>query len=737
MKAGCNIALIGFGAIGVPIADLLYKKYADQFYLIASGAIRQNLEATEITINGSRFTPKIVSTKEEINGELDVLIVCVKNYDLESALKDIKCVVTKKTKILPLQNGIFSYEFFKSKFPDRVVLEGYVQGPNTYWKEAAYYYQNAGAMHIGSSNEQWQAEAHAVYDWLKAAQIDVYFETNIRYMVWKKWMLNVAGNSVTALTGADYSMFKYYGELQQICISAMEEFLKVAEAEQVPLGVNDIQDIIEYYVSYNGSKKTSMLMDVLNERKTENDYLAGTLLTIAERHALKLPVIHTLYKLVEAKERVYMEGKGCIMMKYLFREGVTYSDGLKKAMQDIDKKMSSVEYARSVNAGNVSALQELLKYAIHHTAYYSGIREDGVCLSDFPVMNKTILNEHYDEIMVHAYDGQPTHKMHTSGSTGIPFTVIQDLAKRERHIADLKYFGTMAGYLDQDPMCYLRAKPTATLVEQERDNIWQLDICNLNEKNLTEYYHVMVEKKCTALMAYPSTLETAVDFWSAHFTNNSCISTIISTSEALTDEVKDKLRAFFGDNVGVYARYSNTENGILGQEIGKSGLYHLNWASYYFEILKLESDEPAEDGELGRIVVTDLFNKAFPMIRYDTGDVAKMHRESRDKLPVLTELYGRRMDLIYDTKGEVVSPFLLCRTMRLSKGIEQWQFIQETATEYTLRITANTDVKPSCEKEVESFKRTLGADAVIRIEYVENIPVMNSLKRKLIVSNLQ
>ena len=264
-----------------------------------------------------------------------------------------------------------------------------------------------------------------------------------------------------------------------------------------------------------------------------------------------------------------------------------------------------------------------------------------------------------------------------------------------------------------------------------------MDICNLNEKNLTEYYHVMVEKKCTALMAYPSTLETAVDFWSAHFTNNSCISTIISTSEALTDEVKDKLRAFFGDNVGVYARYSNTENGILGQEIGKSGLYHLNWASYYFEILKLESDEPAEDGELGRIVVTDLFNKAFPMIRYDTGDVAKMHRESRDKLPVLTELYGRRMDLIYDTKGEVVSPFLLCRTMRLSKGIEQWQFIQETATEYTLRITANTDVKPSCEKEVESFKRTLGADAVIRIEYVENIPVMNSLKRKLIVSNLQ
>lgn len=288
----------------------------------------------------------------------------------------------------------------------------------------------------------------------------------------------------------------------------------------------------------------------------------------------------------------------------------------------------------------------------------------------------------------------------------IPFTVIQNAEKRERHIADLKYFGALAGYLDRDPMCYLRAKPTATPEEQ-----------------------------CTALIAYPSTLETAVDFWTAHFTNESCIQTIISTSETLTDEVKEKLRNFFGEKVGVYARYSNTEQGILGQETGQSGRYCLNWASYYFEVLKLDSDEPAEDGELGRIVITDMYNKAFPMIRYDTGDVAKMVHEE-GKLPEFEELFGRRMDLIYDTNGEVVSPFLLCRTMRLSHGIEQWQFIQETRNAYKLKITSNSPEKPSVDKEVEGFRRTLGQDAVINVEYVEDIPVMNSLKRKLIVSLL-
>jgi phenylacetate-CoA ligase len=406
-------------------------------------------------------------------------------------------------------------------------------------------------------------------------------------------------------------------------------------------------------------------------------------------------------------------------------------------MNDVSRKMEDKEYASVIRNGGVhKRLKYIMEYAVENTSFYAKYA-GATRLEEFPVMNKKLLNENYDDVIVHAFDGVKTHKMHTSGSTGIPFTVVQNLAKRERHIADLKYFGALAGYADHDPMCYLRAKPTATPEEQERDNIWQLDICNLSEKNLTDYYHVMVEKNCTALIAYPSTLETAVDFWSKTFVNDSSIKTIISTSETLTDEVKNKLKDFFGDDVGIYARYSNTEQGILGQETDVSGHYKLNWASYYFEILKLESDEKAQPGEMGRIVITDLYNEAFPLIRYDTGDVARMSQDMDGGLPIFTDLYGRRMDLVYDMNGEVVSPFLLCRTMRLSHGIEQWQFIQESKDTYTLKITANTDDKPNVEKEVKEFKRTLGEKANINVEYVENIPVMNSLKRKLIVSNLK
>ena len=727
-------ALIGLGAIGTPIAHKLYTKYGDTFFLLADEERKERLKEKDIRINGDLFRPQIYSEADAVADCPDLLIVCVKNYSLESSLKDIFPFIGMNTVILPLQNGIYAYDYFKEKFPKNYILQGYIQGPNTEKIHDGFVYHNPGELHIGSSVHKEQAKI--VADYLKEAGVSVFYEDDIKRMVWKKWMLNVAGNSVTALTDADYSLFKHYPDLQAVCRQAMNEFLQIAKAEKVGLTEKDIDDVIEYYISYIGSKKTSMLVDVLNEQKTENAYLAGTALAIGKKHGISLPIISTLYYLMEVKEEVYMERKDHRTKEHLFSKNVEYSDALKTQMNDIASKNESRAFANVINSGGMpDELLNLLQYASENSEFYKAFK--GVTdITEFPVMNKTKLNANYDKVVVHSYDDRKTHKMHTSGSTGIPFTVIQDLAKRERHIADLKYFGALAGYADHDPMCYLRAKPTATPAEQERDNIWQLDICNLSAKNLTDYFHVMIEKKCKALIAYPSTLATAVDFWAEHFTNESFIKTIISTSETLTDEIRDKLRNFFGSDVGIYARYSNTEQGILGQESGESGRYCLNWASYYFEILKMDSDEPAEEGELGRIIVTDLYNKAFPMIRYDTGDVARMKRGVDGRLPELSELYGRRMDLIYDVNGEVVSPFLLCRTMRLSKGIEQWQFIQESETTYKLKITSNSAEKLSLEKELNEFQETLGKGAVINVEYVKDIPVMNSLKRKLIVSML-
>lgn len=299
------VALIGLGVIGVPIAHKLSKAYKDQFAIVASGERRKKLESATLEVNGEKFAPRIISDRKELE-PLELLIVCVKNYSLGSALKDIKAVVSKETIILPLQNGVYSYDFFSKEFPDNIILQGYLQGPNTEKNGTIMRYTNSGSMHIGDQVNSVLDIAAKVYAYLSMAGVDVHLEQDIKKMVWKKMMLNVAGNSVTALTNADYGDFKDSVDLQNLCRSVMAEFVKVASAEGIILTKTDIEDVIKYYVSYRGGKRTSMLEDVRKHRKTENEYLSGTICQLAKRHSMEVPIIQTLYSLIKIKETLYL-----------------------------------------------------------------------------------------------------------------------------------------------------------------------------------------------------------------------------------------------------------------------------------------------------------------------------------------------------------------------------------------------------------------------------------------------
>lgn len=81
-------------------------------------------------------------------------------------------------------------------------------------------------------------------------------------------------------------------------------------------------------------------------------------------------------------------------------------------------------------------------------------------------------------------------------------------------------------------------------------------------------------------------------------------------------------------------------------------------------------------GELGRIVITDLFNYAFPILRYDNGDTAvatRKEKNGRYRL-YLDELYGRRSDLIYDCEGKAVTPYIITNNLWDTKGLKQYSF---------------------------------------------------------------
>lgn len=302
-----SAAIIGFGATGAPLADLLWASLGSGFRLVATGAHRAAMERDAATVNGRVFCPGFIPSDDDW-GFPELLVICVKNYDLVSALPDIRAVVGPQTVLLPLQNGVYACDFFRKEFPDNMVLRGYVQGPNTRRRGNAIRYTNPGTVHFGTSREDKRPMVMRVRTSFAAAGIPSVAETDIEASVWKKWMLNVAGNTVTALTLADYSDFRWDPELVRLCRASMDEFLQVALKQGVALSERDVDDVIDYYTSYEGSKKTSMLEDVLACRRTENEYLAGELVRRAQELGIDVPVTQTLYGLMHVKEELYRNG---------------------------------------------------------------------------------------------------------------------------------------------------------------------------------------------------------------------------------------------------------------------------------------------------------------------------------------------------------------------------------------------------------------------------------------------
>lgn len=139
-----------------------------------------------------------------------------------------------------------------------------------------------------------------------------------------------------------------------------------------------------------------------------------------------------------------------------------------------------------------------------------------------------------------------------------------------------------------------------------------------------------------------------------------------------------------------------------------------------------------QNGELGRIVITDLFNYAFPILRYDNGDTAvavRKEKNGRFKL-YLSELYGRRSDLIYDCEGKAVTPYIITNNLWDIQGVKQYRFIQEDVRDYTIWLNGDPEAMDR-EEILRRIRPYLGEEARIKVEIVDEIPGACFRKKKI------
>ena len=254
----------------------------------------------------------------------------------------------------------------------------------------------------------------------------------------------------------------------------------------------------------------------------------------------------------------------------------------------------------------------------------------------------------------------------------------------------------------------------------------------MDEKECEKIRNILKKKKIKVIVGYASAIEIFVNYLYKKNDNYTMyyIKTVITDSDTLKPNVKEKIEKMF--NCNVCNRYSNEEQGIIGMTMPNSDKFSLNTADYYFEILKIDSNMPVEPGEIGRLVITDLYNYAMPFIRYDTGDLVKS--SDKDIILSLDSLEGRIGDIIEDTSNNIVSSASVNNYIESINGIEQYQVIWEDKLKYKILIVKRNDNFNENEL-INKLKSLLGCDAKITIEIVKKISTQKNGKYKVTIKN--
>jgi len=412
----------------------------------------------------------------------------------------------------------------------------------------------------------------------------------------------------------------------------------------------------------------------------------------------------------------------------------------------IRKQIKEIKYSvihpESSNSENLKKkyIDKLLIHATNSTPYYSSYKNFN-SIQDFPVIKKVIIQQNFDKFQSTEYKDKDNFKVSTSGSTGVPFFLYQDKNKRRRNHSDVIYFLKESGFKIGNRLYELEVWRGHN--EKDRLKAWlqntiQFDISKLTDKRIESFIELLKNDKQSkkTMLGFASSYEMIAQYMERNniFLDNLGLTSAVANSEYLNPYTKTTLGKHL--NTQILSRYSSEEIGIIAQQtLNSPNSFVINHASYVVEVLQFDNNESVKPGEFGRIVVTDLFNFAMPIIRYDTGDIAKLGINDEGVIQ-LDEIEGRKMDVIYDSDGNLISSFVVyTKFYKYYHLLKQYQFIQQSEKDYEVKLNLQGNTFAFEDDLIAIIKSDFGEDSNVTITYVDEIPPLSSGKRRKVVNN--
>lgn len=307
--------------------------------------------------------------------------------------------------------------------------------------------------------------------------------------------------------------------------------------------------------------------------------------------------------------------------------------------------------------------EEIVRYHLKNNVFYKNFfgKKKFSLWEEVPIMQKGHFQRPLQERLSKDFSSKKVYTSKTSGSSGHPFIFAKDRFCHALTWAEFidryQWFGIDLNKSVQARFYGIPLDKIGYFRERLKDRFgfrYRFPIFNLNEAKMEEFLNDFRNKQFDYINGYTSSIVLFAKFLQKKKLKlkEICpsLKLCIVTSEMFFEEDKKLLETQFG--VPTVNEYGASEIGLLAFENLKNE-WIFSSETTFVEIVDKQG-KAIPNGEKGRIILTSLYNKAHPFIRYDIGDTGILSVESTAKKPILQELLGRTNDVAILPSGKVV-----------------------------------------------------------------------------------
>jgi 2-dehydropantoate 2-reductase len=302
-----KIAIVGVGAMGSVYAGLLgsagHEVWAVDQWAEHIDAIRERGLHVE-GASGNRVVRINATTDAAEPGEAELVVIATKAMDVAAAAEQARPLIGENTLVLSIQNGLGGPDVAAGVLGEERVAVGVAGGFGASMIEPGHVHHNGFELvRLGERTGPVTPRIEAAAEVWRSAGFNVRTYDDVRRLVWEKLVCNVAFSGTCSVLGRTIGDVIADEAAWDVSSRCATEAFEVALAHGIELGFDDPVAYVRDFGLAIPDAKPSMLLDLEAGRRTEVDFINGTIPRAGREVGVEAPCNETVSALVRALER--------------------------------------------------------------------------------------------------------------------------------------------------------------------------------------------------------------------------------------------------------------------------------------------------------------------------------------------------------------------------------------------------------------------------------------------------